>query len=108
MGIGEIMEDDKEKDDYRIIRGSDHRRQHQFFIRSDDLCTETNQNEIVLLHFEGSEMKHIKLIHDDGDSPESIDIPIDCIDAFIAALTFLKNDDPDLKGKQRKYREAEG
>ena len=85
----------KRKDDYIITKGTD---QHQYFIRSNDL-----DDEIVLLYLDGSISKQIKCIHDCGSNVHQIDIPIDCIDAFIEALTLLKNSSPELKDTQRKH-----
>jgi len=94
---------EKLNDDYRIIKVYTHPKQHQFLIRSDDLC-----DEIVLLHLEEAVAQHFKIIHDDNDDIHEINIPKDCIDALITALTLLKDDDPELKNNQRKYRHAEG
>ena len=99
---------EKLNDDYRIIKVCTHPKQHQFLIRSDDLCAESAHNEIVLLHLEEAVAQHFKIIHDYNDDIHEINIPKDCIDALITALTLLKNDDPELKNNQRKYRQAEG
>jgi len=75
-------------------------------IRSDDLCKDgagekCTENEIVVLHIKTD--TDVTIVHDDYPSTHQIKIPIDCIDALIAALYELKEIDLELSN-QRKYK----
>jgi len=102
-----IEQQEKKKDDYTVARFHDHPREVWINIRSIDLCEESNDNEIVLLYSDDEIIPHFRVIHDYNSNSKEITIPKDCIDAFIAALTRLKNDPLVLKYTQRNFKVEE-